>query len=235
MTKDELRILAEAAYGKQWQSKLSADFNTPLSTIKRWAREGVPKQATAQGVREHLLVTAKSGAVNVGTLDALVSALELTGKAHAMIKSALASYASGEGAGVEAHSAQGVDVKAIIAAATKTEEQKLDEKILATWRSIIEGLDERPYGEEEEPRWVVEERFASANRRGAECLQLFGNQEGAWDIVTAAKHLAQALGIEPTAALRRIPEAEPGRVTTHLGSFTVTGFSDRLEIKKRAD
>ena len=54
MTPSELQSLASACYGARWQSALSRDMGIALRTVSRWARDGIAKPATAEGVRRFL-------------------------------------------------------------------------------------------------------------------------------------------------------------------------------------
>lgn len=54
MTPSELQSMASATYGARWQSQLSRDMGVALRTVQRWARDGIDKPATAEGVRRFL-------------------------------------------------------------------------------------------------------------------------------------------------------------------------------------
>lgn len=54
MTSAEFHSLASTVYGARWQSQLSRDMGIALRTIQRWARDGIDKTATAEGVRRFL-------------------------------------------------------------------------------------------------------------------------------------------------------------------------------------
>ncbi|WP_375455633.1 hypothetical protein [uncultured Methylobacterium sp.] len=54
MTASDLASLASAAYGPQWQSALSREMRIALRTVQRWAADGIPKAATAAGIRAFL-------------------------------------------------------------------------------------------------------------------------------------------------------------------------------------
>lgn len=54
MTPSELHSIASACYGARWQSQLARDMGVSLRNIQRWARDGIAKPATAEGVRRFL-------------------------------------------------------------------------------------------------------------------------------------------------------------------------------------
>lgn len=54
MTPSDLQSMASAVYGARWQSQLSRDMGVALRTVQRWARDGIEKPATAEGVRRFL-------------------------------------------------------------------------------------------------------------------------------------------------------------------------------------
>jgi hypothetical protein len=54
MTPSDIQSLASAVYGARWQSQLSRDMGVALRTVQRWARDGIEKTATAEGVRRFL-------------------------------------------------------------------------------------------------------------------------------------------------------------------------------------
>jgi hypothetical protein len=55
----ELASLATAAYGTQWQSAFAREMQIALRTVQRWAADGIPKVATAAGVRAFLTERAR--------------------------------------------------------------------------------------------------------------------------------------------------------------------------------
>jgi len=54
VTPSTLHSIASAVYGARWQSRLSRDMGVALRTVQRWARDGIEKTATAEGVRRFL-------------------------------------------------------------------------------------------------------------------------------------------------------------------------------------
>jgi hypothetical protein len=54
MTGPELQSIATAVYGARWQSQLSRDMGIALRTVQRWARDGIDKPATSEGVQRFL-------------------------------------------------------------------------------------------------------------------------------------------------------------------------------------
>lgn len=54
MTPSDLQSLAASVYGARWQSQLGRDMGIALRTVQRWARDGIDKTATAEGVRRFL-------------------------------------------------------------------------------------------------------------------------------------------------------------------------------------
>lgn len=54
MTAPELNSRAASVYGNRWQSALGRDMGVALRTVQRWARDGIDKPATAEGVRRFL-------------------------------------------------------------------------------------------------------------------------------------------------------------------------------------
>ncbi len=54
MTPRDLQSMASAVYGARWQSQISRDMGVALRTVQRWARDGIEKTATAEGVRRFL-------------------------------------------------------------------------------------------------------------------------------------------------------------------------------------
>ena len=54
MTPSELHSLASGCYGSRWQSQLARDMGIALRTVQRWARDGISKPATSEGVRRFL-------------------------------------------------------------------------------------------------------------------------------------------------------------------------------------
>lgn len=54
MTPADIQSIASAVYGARWQSQLSRDMGVALRTVQRWARDGIDKTATAEGVRRFL-------------------------------------------------------------------------------------------------------------------------------------------------------------------------------------
>jgi len=59
MSPSDLASLAAAAYGPQWQSALAREMKIALRTVQRWAADGIPKAATAAGVRAFLVDRAR--------------------------------------------------------------------------------------------------------------------------------------------------------------------------------
>lgn len=50
----DLHSLATSVYGTRWQSQLAREMGIAVRTVQRWARNGIDKTATAEGVRRFL-------------------------------------------------------------------------------------------------------------------------------------------------------------------------------------
>lgn len=92
LTPAELSSLAQPIYGPRWQSALAREMSVAVRTAQRWARDGVERQTTADGVRRFLEERARqvvSPPAISGDRDAQAYA-EMRPRIEAMVRAATA-------------------------------------------------------------------------------------------------------------------------------------------------